>query len=669
LLAAFACLAARAAIGEGPPPEAFVVLEARPEPGPRVTPFLRDQLDRAWEQDDARRAAWARVSSEADLLALQAGVRSRLLEILGGLPETKTPLNSRVIGTIQREGYRVEKVIFESLPGFHVTALVYVPDGPAGPRPAVLVVCGHSPLGKAFPNYQELSGRLARRGYVVLCFDPVGQGERSQFWDKGRGRSRYNLVCGEHAVLGNLALLAGTTLNRFEVWDGMRAVDYLLTRPEVDPKRISITGTSGGGLQSTWIGALDTRIGVLAPSCFVTALPMRMANRIFEDPDSDGEQDPYRLVSAGVDHAGLLLLAYPRPVIVSAAVKDFVPIEGTRKTLREVAALYRAFGKADRIALSEGYHEHRFSDENQAAAFAFIDRFNAMPGGGLPAIKPLEAEALRCTPTGQVRVDLPGRSLPEIIRDYAREKAPRAPVRLSDLYYGEGYPGIREWPVQPDGDTPPRRVVAWKSLGVTPGRTVVRRYVLRHDERLVIPVLVFRKGAGPAGRVVLDAGLDGKARPGDWPRIQAHLDAGWDVVSFDPRGLGETRMPYKAASIDDPELAAQSEAVAYASPISGVLGNYVYNTLLTGRPYFLQMIEDAEIVARFARVELGAERLAIAGDGDARLYAASVARTLPGVELLPGEGAAVDDWGRWVEEMRETWPIHYLLPGGAFVRD
>lgn len=680
LLVAVASLAAadaRPGSDPGLSPEALLVLEGPSEPGPRITPLLRDQLDRAWAQDETRRAEWARVRTEAELLTLQAGIRSRLLEILGGLPETRTPLNARVTGSIPRDGYRIEKVIFESLPGFHVTALLYVPDGPAVPRPAVLVVCGHSPLGKSFPNYQELSGRLARRGYVVLCFDPVGQGERSQFWDAARGRSRYNLVCGEHAVLGNLALLAGTTLNRFEVWDGMRAVDYLLTRSEVDPKRISITGTSGGGLQTAWIGALDTRIGVLAPSCFVTALPMRMANRIFEDPDSDPEQDPYRLVSAGIDHPGLLLLAYPRPVIVSAAVKDFVPIEGTRKTVREVAAFYRAFGKADRIALTEGYHEHRFSDQNQAAAFAFIDRFNAMPvRRGFEAIKALDADALRCTPTGQVRVDLPGRSLPELVRDFAREHAPRAPVKLSDLYYGEGYPGIRDWPVVADGDGAAGAAIAWRSLGSTAssvptvdGAVTVRRYQLRHDDRLVIPVLVFRSGANPSRRLLLHAGLAGKARPSDWPALQARLRDGWDVVSFDPRGLGETRMLYKAASIDDPELANQDDETAYASPISGVLANYVYNALLTGRPYFLQMIEDAEIVARFARVELGAERVAITGDGESRLYAASVARVISGVELLPGDGAPMDSWPRWVEEMREDWPIHYLLPGGAFVRD
>ena len=180
--------------------------------------------------------------------------------------------------------------------------------------------------------------RLARRGYVVLCWDPVGQGERSQFWDAARGRSRYNLVCGEHAVLGNFATIAGTSLVRYMVWDGMRAIDYLLSRDDVDAERIAITGTSGGGFQSLWIGALDPRIAAILPSCFPTALPMRMANRIFEDPDSDPEQDPPGLVSEGIDHAGLLLLAYPRPLHVSAAVLDFFPIEGTRKAMREVAA-------------------------------------------------------------------------------------------------------------------------------------------------------------------------------------------------------------------------------------------------------------------------------------------------------------------------------------------
>jgi Acetyl xylan esterase (AXE1) len=415
MTAALALVFALAATPAAPPPETFRVLEPV-EAGPRITPYLQHQLARAWRQDDARRAAFEAVRTEADLQALRARLRASVLEIIGGLPAEKTPLNARVTGTIPMDGYRIEKILFESLPGLHVTALLYVPDGPPVKRPAVLVACGHSPDGKSFRNYQEISGQLARRGYVVLSWDPVGQGERSQYWDAAAGRSRYNLVCGEHAVLGNLACVAGSSLVRYMVWDGIRALDYLLTRPEVDPARLSVTGTSGGGFQSLYLGALDERIGAVAPSCFVTSLPMRMANRIFEDPDSDPEQDPYRLVSAGVDHAGLLLLVYPRPFVVAAATLDFFPIEGARKTFREVAALYERFGLGDRVAIAEGVHRHMYSPENRRAAFAMFDRVNGMPERhALDAVKILDPVALRVTPTGQVRIDLPGRSLPETI--------------------------------------------------------------------------------------------------------------------------------------------------------------------------------------------------------------------------------------------------------------
>lgn len=624
------------------------------EAGPRITPFLRYQLDRAWAQDDARRARFAEARSERDLLALQQEIREKALRLIGGLPAERTPLNVTVTGTIPREGYRIEKVVFESLPGLHVTALLYLPDAPAGPKPAVLLACGHSPLGKAYPAYQEIAVRLCRRGYVVLCWDPVGQGERSQFWDAARGQSRYNLVCGEHAVLGNLATLAGTSLVRFMVWDGMRALDYLLTRPDVDGQHVAITGTSGGGFQAAWIGALDERIGLIAPSCFVTSLPMRMATRIFDDPDSDPEQDPANLVADGIDHAGLLLLAYPRPVHVAAAVKDFYPIEGTRKTVREVSALYQAFGHGDSFALSEGYHGHSFSTENQAAAFAFLDRWNGRRAGeALPAVPPLGAEALRCTPSGQVRLDLRGRSLQEVIRDlYRHDKT--SVLDLRELYRARR---------QPQG------AASWEAAGgSTVGDIRIDRYVGRHSGSLVLPLLHIHRIGARAARVVLRVGLDGKVGPEDWPVVVEDLRRGDDVVSFDPRGLGETRMRYKAASIDDPALAAVDEGPAYVSPISGILANYAYNALLTGRPYFLEMIEDAEIAARFCRERLGEKKVAVGELGDAGTLAAAVAAALPDVELQ-GRGAEGSfSWAETVEGLRETWPIQYLIPGGAHIR-
>ncbi len=648
-----------------PAAEAFLVLD--PAPGPRVTPFLRHQLDRAWAQDDARRSAWEAVRTEADLRHLQAETRRKLLALLGGLPTEKAPLNSRTTGTIPMDGYRIEKVVFESLPGLFVTALLYVPDQPQGAKPAVLLACGHSPLGKAYVPYQEIAARLARRGYVVLCWDPVGQGERSQFWDAAARRSRYNLVCGEHAVLGNLAVLAGFSLTRWMTWDGIRAFDYLLTRPEVKGDRISITGTSGGGFQSAWVGALDERVHAIAPSCFITSLPMRMANRIFDDPDTDPEQDPQGLVSEGIDHPGLLLLDWPRPVHVAAAVKDFFPIEGTRKTVREVAALYCLTGHGDRILLQEGFHEHRYSPENQESAFAFLDRFNGLPPrAGLPAVRTLGPEALLCTPSGQVRVDLGGRSLMEVIRDEFRQRKGKTMVSPGELYHGPSHPEVSRWPVVAYRDHAAEGTIAWAAAGTTTfADAVLDRYLLRHSG-LLLPVLHVHSRQGRGDRVVLDFGLGGKAGPDDWPEIERHLKEGRAVLSLDPRGLGETRMGYKAVSIDDPGLARLGEEAAYASPISGVLANHVYNALLTGRPYVLEMVEDVEIAARFAREKLGAKALAVAGRGDGRVVAALAAEVLP--DLDPLSGRDLSFWAQAVEEARETWPIHLLLPGGAYVR-
>ncbi|HEV8130489.1 MAG TPA: acetylxylan esterase [Acidobacteriota bacterium] len=650
-------------------PDALTVLRSRVAPGPRITPYLQHQTFTAWRQDEIRREALNYVRSPSDLLRLQRELRGKLLDMLGGLPNQKSSLNSQITGTIQMDGFRVEKLIFESLPGFHVPALVYVPGAVSSPRPAVLVPCGHSASGKSY--YQAICQRLAQRGYVVLCWDPVGQGERSQFWDVKTGKSRYNLVCGEHAVLGNLAYLAGANLARWEIWDGIRALDYLLTRPEVDPNRISITGTSGGGFQTAHIAALDERVKVAAPSCYITALPMRVYNRIFEDPDSDPEQDLFGMVSDGVDHPGLLLLMYPRPVIVCAAVLDFFPIEGTHKTYLEVSEIYRRFGHPERISLTEGYHKHQYSDENQLAAFAFLDRFNGMPvREDLAPVKKLVDRALQCTHSGQVILDYKDeRRLLGIIREYYLEHRKQPSPTLAELYLGSSYPHIADWPVVAYDGRSSERKIAWEAVGGSEvGGVAIGRYLLHHHGNLAMPVLHVHD-KGKSGRpALLWFRLDGKAKPEDWPIIEKYVNEGYDIVSFDFRGLGEDRMPYKANSADDPQLAPSDFDGAYASPLSGVLANYVYNSILTGRPYFLQMIEDAEIAARFAREKLKAEQVFVTAPERAYTLAYSIAEAVPSITLFPRQTGQFIKWSELVDQKREVWPIPYLLPGGAYVR-
>src|SRR5215471_9750101 len=164
---------ARARAQTTPPPEAFTVLPA-PISGPQITPYLGYQTDLAWRQDAERLAKWRRVEKEEDLQQLQAELRRKLLMMLGGLPEVKTPLHPRITGTIPMNSFHIEKLIFESLPGIYVTALLYVPDDGANKgvrHPAVLVAAGHAPDGKA--HYQVLCQRLVQRGYVVIAWDPV----------------------------------------------------------------------------------------------------------------------------------------------------------------------------------------------------------------------------------------------------------------------------------------------------------------------------------------------------------------------------------------------------------------------------------------------------------------------------------------------------------------
>ena len=657
------------AADDAPPPEAFRVREQPVSPGPRITPFLQYQAEQAWREDHDRQRAWDGIQNERELLRTQDQVRRKLLQMIGGLPTTKTDLQARVTGRIEMDGFSVEKLIFQSLPGVYVTALIYVPADHSKKHPAVLVPAGHAADGKF--HYQSLSQRLVGRGYVVISWDPVGQGERSQFWDLAAGKSRYNLVCGEHAAMGNLAYLAGANLARWEIWDGIRAVDYLLTRPEVDSQRISITGTSGGGFQAALIAALDERIKVAVPSCYISALPMRMYNRIFADPDSDPEQDLFGMISNGVDHPGLLLMMYPRPVMVAAAVLDFFPIEGTRKTVREVRSLYERFARGERIALVEGYHAHQFSSENQEAALDFLDRFNQMPvRHGLPAVKELADKALLCTRTGQVALDYrDARSLMEVIREFYDEHKTAPGHHLLKEYYGDKYGGVKQWQVSEySGAMAAQGQITWEDVGSSKAAGLsIDRYLLRHSKLLEMPLLHIHKSAAGKRTVLLWFREGGKATAADWPAIKKYVEQGYDVVSFDFRGLGETRMPYTAVSPDDPTLGALDFDHAYVNSISGVLANHVYNSLLTGRPYFLQMIEDAEIASRFAGEKLGARVVAVTAPDGGYTLASAIAETLPGIELLPQPDAKVLKWSEIVEQKQEIWPIQYLLPSGAYI--
>ena len=240
----------------------------------------------------------------------------------------------------------------------------------AGGRfPGVLLPCGHSDNGKAYDDYQRASILLAKNGMAVLCYDPIGQGERFQMLDaKGKPVIRGTT---EHTMAGIGALLVGRQLASYRIWDGLRALDYLASRPEVDPARLGCTGNSGGGTMTSYLMALDDRIGVAAPSCYITSL-----ERLFATiGPQDAEQNITGQVAAGMDHADYVTMRAPKPTLLTVGTRDFFDIQGSWDTFREVKLIYGRLGFGERVDLFESDEEHGFTRPRRVATVRWMRRW------------------------------------------------------------------------------------------------------------------------------------------------------------------------------------------------------------------------------------------------------------------------------------------------------
>jgi len=226
-----------------------------------VQEYFVERVRRLEERANQRRAA---LKTRADAEAYARNVREKIQLCFGPWPE-KTPLKPRITGIVDRDAYKIEKVIFESRPSFLVTANLYIPKGRKFPLPGVVGTCGHSSNGKANEAYQSFAQGLARQGYIVLIYDPIGQGERLQYPDEDL-KSTIGVGVREHLYAGNQQFLVGEFFGSWRAWDGIRALDYLLTRKEVDTKQIGVTGNSGGGTMTTWLCGVENRWTMAAPS-------------------------------------------------------------------------------------------------------------------------------------------------------------------------------------------------------------------------------------------------------------------------------------------------------------------------------------------------------------------------------------------------------------------
>jgi hypothetical protein len=350
-------------------------------------------------------------------------------------------------------------------------------------------------------------------------------------------------------------------------------------------------------------------------------------------------------------------------------VLDYFPIEGAQKSVREVAALYAHFGHAERIGMHEGYHGHEYSAENQQFALQFLDHFNGLAGRReLSPVQQVNEDSLKCTRTGQVMLEYPNaRSLMDVIREYYLQHKDATHLKILQLYYSALYPGIREWTVSRyQGLAPRHGEIRWESTGTSQFEGVtIDRYLLHHSGPLELPLLYIHKPGQK--RTLFWLGEHQKITDQDWPRVKEYLAQGFDVVSIDPRGMGETRMAYNTTSPEDPTLTQSNNEQAYFNSLSSVLADYVYNSLLTGRPYFFQMIDDVAVAQRFIRNNAKQSDFAITGTGSANVLASAVSEIFPDIKFVPQSEVPPLKWSDIVTQKSEIWPLEYLLPGGAYV--
>lgn len=361
----------------------------------------------AHELLELRKEEISRLKTPGQWEQRQLEIKKSILEVMGAFPE-KTPLNAFTTGTIKKDGYRIENIIYESLPEFYVTASLFIPDNIKEPAPAILFCSGHSGIAYRRPLYQLPLLNLVKKGFIVLAFDPIGQGERLQYFDKEKGASIIGGATKEHSYPSVQVSLIGQSVARYFVQDGIRGIDYLVSRKEVDPNRIGVHGLSGGGTQTAYISALDDRVKASAPCGYITNF-----SRLMESIGvQDGEQNFYHGIKNGIDHADFIEVRAPKPTLIMATTRDFFSIQGTRETYEEAKHVYSLFGKPENIEIVEDDYGHGYTKKIREAMYAFFQKHLENPG--IPDeedIEYLTKEELQKTLTGQLETSFEGETV------------------------------------------------------------------------------------------------------------------------------------------------------------------------------------------------------------------------------------------------------------------
>jgi cephalosporin-C deacetylase-like acetyl esterase len=560
----------------------------------RQRDYWNDLPNRMTAQVNAARAkrktelARSKSSSAADERI--AMTRTRTWELIGGKLD-ETPLNARTMGTIDRDTYRIEKIIFESQPQFYVTANLYLPKSASGRVPAIIAPLGHTEEGKAYRSYQTVFQNLARKGFVVFTWDPVGQGERLQYIQPGTNRSLYGPT-GEHDRFGCPALLVGSSTTQFQAWDGIRALDYLLSRPEVDSQRIGCCGHSGGGTQTMWLCALEPRIKA---AIVVEGHTENLAGADYEPPGAyaDAEQNIIGGLKVPIDRGDLLAAFAPKPLLILYTPVDNGTtysahyVRGTEEIVDELRSLYSLYEAKEKVGLNHSPLPHDYDYFHRRSTYGWFNKW-LNDGRGDDEEAPFDdgpESALWCTSTGQVLTSLGGRTAYQV--NYDRLKSMQRHTNMAAVQ-----PALRKILDLPASSSPLRSnslpPKTWNDVAIEdiefesePGIRVPGWFLKPSTAGSSVPVILMTEDRGK------DALFE------NWALVQKLTRVGFAICSIDLRTNGATqpRFPSEGPLFygHDVELAYSLVNLSIGSPI---LGQQTYD-LLRGLDY-LQDRKDVD---------------------------------------------------------------------------
>ena len=607
-------------------PDAYHALPSgKKSPDPRNV-LKKYLLRQAKMHFDARRATVAEIKTVEQLEARRTELMDVLRRINGPFPE-KTPLHPQVTGTIDCAGYVIEKVVFEVMPAHHITANFYLPKDRTGKVPGVIIPCGHSRFGKAYPSYQMMGISLAQNGIAALIYDPHGQGERRQHLDEF-GQPIVGPAY-EHHSQGIGAFLVGQGTANHMIWDGIRAIDYLISRPEIDSDRIGCTGNSGGGTLTAYLMIFDPRIKAAAPSCWLTTQE-RMFNTI---GPQDAEQSFPGQTALGIEHADLLTLRAPHPTLVCVASFDFFEVEGSWESVREAKRFYGLLDAGHALDLFEYPDNHGFSLPRRQAAMRYMRRW-LMGQNDNPSEQEMTVQDrtdLLCTAAGQVVAEFGGKTIHHLNLERAEllqsqrddlwndpAKAMSEVRRLIGLRLPVATPTVTSHGFVPTEDEIQLGYGTDLTTGIahsaaqTGTLLTIEKLVLERDGEVPVPGLLMvpmEESDRPRPAVLYVSGLgkpDDMSTGADMARhldLTSHVTRGKIVLSIDVRGFGETT----AESEQWPQTFFGTD---YATSMLAINLN---------RPLLGQRVEDIIAAVNYltSRADVATDQLELIGHGAA----------------------------------------------------